>query len=99
MNANPDATAPAVMTPLTTVINVLPTSPRTRRLAIKGMRATMIDNSTLATLITIIWLEPTNAFSHDPLNCIGSVICSADISACRIAYKSPQHWKIIMFTK
>ena len=74
-------------------------SPRTMRLAIKGIRAIMIDNSTLATLITIIWLEPTNACRNDPLNCIGSVICSADISDCKIAYSRPQHWKIIMFTK
>ena len=81
LNANPDATAPAVMTPLTTVIRVLPTSPRTMRLAMKGIRATMIASSALATLITIIWLEPTNACSQDPLNCMGSVICRADISA------------------
>ena len=74
-------------------------SPRTMRLAMKGIRATMIESKTLATLITIIWLEPTNACSHDPLNCIGSVICSADISDCKIAYSRPQHWKIIMFTK
>jgi hypothetical protein len=51
------------------------------RVAMKGMRATMMASSTLATLITIIWLEPTNACSQDPLNCIGSVIWSADISA------------------
>jgi hypothetical protein len=69
------------MTPLTTVISVLPMFPRTMRLAMKGIRATMMASSTLATLITIIWLEPTNACSQDPLNCIGSVICSADISA------------------
>jgi hypothetical protein len=78
---------------------VLPISPRTIRLAIKGIRATMTDSKTLATLITIIWLAPTNAWRNDPLNCMGFVICSADISACKIAYSSPQHWKIIMFTK
>ena len=31
----------------------------------------MIDNNTQATLITIIWLEPTNACRNEPLNCIG----------------------------
>jgi hypothetical protein len=69
------------------------------RLAIKGIRATMIDSKTLATLITIIWLDPTNACRNEPLNCIGLVIWSADISDCSIAYSRPQHWKIIMFTK
>lgn len=59
--ASPDATAPAVTAPLITVMNVLPMSPRTMRLAINGIRAIMTDSSTLATLITIIWLEPTNA--------------------------------------
>src|SRR5581483_1658074 len=59
--ASPDAIAPAVTAPLTTVMSVLPMSPRTMRLAIKGIRAIMIDNNTLATLITITWLEPTNA--------------------------------------
>src|SRR5271157_3691497 len=99
LNANPDATAPAVIAPLITVIRVPPMSPRTMRLATKGMRATMIDSKTLATLITIIWLEPTNAFRNEPLNCIGLVICSAVISACRIAYSRPQHWKIIMLDR
>src|SRR5215469_2094920 len=83
--ANPDATAPAVTAPLTTVMSVLPISPRTMRLAIKGIKAIMIDSSTLATLITIIWLEPTNACRNDPLNCIGFVICNADINDCRMA--------------
>ena len=74
-------------------------SPRTIRLAIKGIRAIMIESNTLATLITIIWLEPTNACRNEPVNCIGSVICNADIRACKIAYNRPQHWKTIMFTK
>jgi hypothetical protein len=99
VNAKPDTTAPAVATPLITVIRVLPISARTIRPATNGMRATMIDNSTLATLITITWVEPTKACRNDPLNCMGSVICRADISACRMAYSRPQQWKIIKFTK
>ena len=51
------------------------------RLAINGMSPIMIEIRTLATLITIIWLEPTNACRNEPLNCIGFVICNADISA------------------
>jgi hypothetical protein len=82
-----------------TIMSVLPMSPRTTRLAINGIKAIMIDSRTLAMLITITWLEPANACRNDPLNCIGSVISSADISDCRIAYSRPQQWKIIMFTK
>jgi hypothetical protein len=77
--ASPDATALAVTAVLTTVINVLPISPRTIRLAMKGISAIMIDNNRLARLMTIIWLEPEKAFRKDPVNCMGSVICSADI--------------------
>ena len=53
-NANPEATAPAVTAPLITVIKVLPISPRTMRLAMKGISAIMIEIRTLATLMTII---------------------------------------------
>jgi hypothetical protein len=48
----PEATAAAVRVPLITVINVLPTSPRTIRLAIKGMKAIITARSRLAKLIT-----------------------------------------------
>jgi len=73
------------MAPLITVMSVLPISPRTMRLAMKGIMAIMTDKSTLATLIMIIWLEPTNASRNEPLNCIGFVISSADISDWRMA--------------
>jgi len=53
-NANPEATAPAVTAPLITVVKVLPISPRTMRLAMKGISAIMIEIRTLATLMTII---------------------------------------------
>jgi len=38
------------------------------RLAIKGIKAIMIDSNTLAMLIKITWLEPTNAWRKDPPN-------------------------------
>ena len=60
-NANPDANATAVPAPLITVIKVLPMSPRTMRLAMNGINAMTTESRTLATLMTIIWLEPTNA--------------------------------------
>jgi hypothetical protein len=42
----------------TIVIIVLPTSPRTMRLAMEGINAIEMENRTLASARSIIWLDP-----------------------------------------
>jgi hypothetical protein len=41
---------------------VFPTSPRTSRLAMKGITTIAIEKSTLTAPKRTIWLDPTNAF-------------------------------------
>lgn len=52
----------AVVSAVSTVIIVLPTSPRTIRLAMNGTRAIEMENKIAVIASRIIWLEPTKLF-------------------------------------
>jgi hypothetical protein len=66
---------------------VLPTSPRTSRLAMKGISAIAIENKTLTAPKRIIWLEPTNALRtpFPPSTAFTLFICKAVMRTWRIA--------------
>jgi hypothetical protein len=66
---------------------VLPTSPRTSRLARNGINAIAMENRMLTAPKRIIWLEPTNALRTPfPLSTAFTLfICKAVIRTWRIA--------------
>ena len=60
--AKPVTTPAVVVMALTTVVIVLPTSPRTMRLAMKGISAIEREKMLAVSASRIIWLEPTKLF-------------------------------------
>jgi len=71
---------------------VLPTSPRTIRLATNGISAMAMENNTLTAPKRTIWLDPTNALRtpFPPNTALMLFICNAVIRTWRIAYSKPQ---------
>ncbi len=60
--ASPATALAVVVMALTSVIMVLPTSPRTSRLAINGINAIESEKRLAVSARSIIWLEPTKLF-------------------------------------
>jgi hypothetical protein len=85
--AKPATVLAVVVIALTIVIIVLPTSPRTIRLAMNGIKAIDSEKILAVRAKSIIWLEPTKLF-RTPFALRTAFTLerfTADIRTCRIA--------------